>query len=183
MKKVHFFYLAALCLFFSCKKDKSEDTSYHVTCKIDGVAKSFSAATSGIIGTPEAKGIVVIGASTTTATAEGFAFILNEIANENNVSAGTYTDESTKFQLLANYNGSGGSDALDYHAGTEMYKESVMYSTPITDHFKVVVTAIDDKTVRGTFSGDFYLDGDIKGDKISVTEGNFYVQLKLQQLP
>jgi hypothetical protein len=180
MKKWYLFCIVAVCALVSCKKDKDDD-SFHITCKIDGVSKTFNEAIVGIKGTPEAKGIVISGASKLSADAEGFAFILNEIDNENNIAAGTYTDESTTFQLLANYYG--GSDAFDYHAGTEMYAESVHYNTPIVNHFIVAVTSIDNNTVRGTFSGDFYLDGDVKGQKRSVTDGSFYVKLTEQPLP
>ena len=181
MKKVHLFLLASLVCFFSCSKNKNDDSSFHITCKVNGTSKSFNSVINGIKGTAEARGIAISAASAMSSSAEGFAFIVNDITNENEVTPGTYTDQSTTFQLLANYYG--GSDVLDYHAGTEMYLESLHYDKPITNHFQVVISSIEDNKVRGTFNGDFYLNGEIEGEKVSITEGSFYVQLKEQQLP
>ena len=43
---------------------------------------------------------------------------------------------------------------------------------------KIVITAIDSSTVKGTFSGDFYYMGDISGAKKTITNGDFYVPWK-----
>lgn len=174
MKKMYFFYLAALSLFFSCKKDKNDDPgSYHITCKVDGVTTSFNSTALAVIGTEEARGLAVNGGVSMSETTDGFGFVIADI--DHNVTAGTYTDEGTDYSLLGAYHV--GQTDVDYDAGTELRKEAEANNKTITNGFKVIITAIDDKTVKGTFSGDFYPIENLDGDKKTLTEGSFYLPI------
>lgn len=174
MKKVYFFYLAALGLFISCKKDKNDDPgSYHISCKVDGAAKTFNSTALAVRGTADAKGLAINGTSAMTETADAFAFVVSDIETE--VGTGTYTHDGTGYMLLGGYHD--GPLNTDYDAGTELSAEAAANDKTITNHFKVVITSIDNKTVKGTFSGDFYADGNLDGDKKTLTEGSFYLPI------
>lgn len=174
MKKVYFFYLAALCLFFSCKKDKNDDpVSYHITCKVDGVPTSFNSTALAVTGTEEARGLAINGAVSMSETTDGFGFVIVDISRD--VTAGTYTDEGTDYSLLGGYHV--GQTDVDYDAGTELRKDAEANNKTIANGFKVVISAIDDKTVKGTFTGDFYPVENPDGPKKTLTEGSFYLPI------
>lgn len=48
----------------------------------------------------------------------------------------------------------------------------------IANHLKLVITSVDSILITGTFSGDFYLSGDITGTIKTITNGDFDVPWK-----
>jgi hypothetical protein len=66
---------------------------------------------------------------------------------------------------------------MNYLAGTSIYQDQVYYNVTPGQHFVGTITSITDEGIRGSFSGDFYADGDVEqGNLIHVTEGEFYVR-------
>ena len=74
------------------------------------------------------------------------------------------------FQNVANGN--------EYESGQTVADDAATNNSTIANHFKVNITSIDGKTAKGTFSGDFYQDGDVTRNKISITNGEFYVKFQ-----
>lgn len=174
MKKIHLLCLAALCLFLSCKKDKSDDTSYHLTCKIDGASRTFGSLLFGVQVVEETGPALVVTSKTGMAEdADGFMLMIGR--TEGTINATTYTDVQENVTIYGlHYEAS--SD-ITYQNGTDVRAEADRYDRTIANPFRIVITAIDDKAVRGTFSGDLYPDGEIDGTIKTVTEGSFYAPM------
>ena len=85
---------------------------------------------------------------------------------------GQYTDAMTDYTLLSNCTVNG----VEHDAGQTVASEAVINNITITNHFKVNITSITSTTISGTFSGDFYQDGDVvNGTKLTITNGDFFV--------
>jgi len=174
MKKIYLFLLALISLCISCKKDKT-DASYHITCKVDGIEKTFN--TNIVAGKIDdsVHFLMVGGSAAAVNKSGGFGFTILRPGTGPAIGAGTYADSGTGFEMLiSQYEGN---TDLNYEAGTEEYKYAGDYQTPIANHFQVVITSIDANTASGTFSGDVYPDGNIDNGKKTITEGSFYVKL------
>lgn len=173
---------ALLLISYSCNKDKSATpSSYHVTCTVDGVNLNFSARCLAAIqyGSGE-KGLNIGGFNNLSDTASGIGFIITNDPGLDSITTGVYMDTSTIFTVLASYTPNGSaSTASNYTAGTSDYQEAVNSGFTPPAHFKVVITSLTSEAVRGTFSGDFYLN--IVTDhtnKKRVTNGDFYVKIQ-----
>ncbi len=175
MKKILAFCIILAVCSFSCKKE-SKNEDFHITCKIDGESKSFnSVMLSGNLINNDKRGFVITGQSKLSAEADAFGVVIVDPENDKIVTTGTYTDGSSDYQVLATYHQNENNG--DYEAGYEMYNNSVRYSIPIKNNFTITISSLDQNTARGTFSGDFFLDGNLEGNKRTITEGSFYVQL------
>ena len=91
------------------------------------------------------------------------------------VVAGNYTTGGRDFELYAVY--------LDeithiaYVAGLSLAARAKSEGVIINNPFKVTVTELKKFTVRGTFSGDFYEEGDPRGRMVKITDGDFYLKM------
>lgn len=174
MKKIHLLCLAFAFVLFSCKKDdKEENGSFHVTCKIDGVSRSFNTTALAAIAQDDAEGFGIYGTSSSDENAD--RIILMIAGTDNNYTARTYTDQDEDAMIMGVYGEGGATEA--YQAGTDLNAEAVLAGETIANHFKIVITSIDNNTVKGTFSGDVYLDAELDGSKKTITEGSFYVPI------
>jgi len=174
-----FLLLIVAFIFSSCSKGDDGGT-YHITCNVDGAATSFNtAALAHIDVDPSGPGrdIIIHGLTGPSATAGTFGFALNNVPGYDSIKAGVYPDTQTMYEVLASYSGNASSPD-DYEAGTSNYQEAVRAGVTLTNHFTVTITSLTAQTVRGTFSGDFYFNGDVKGAKKSITNGDFYVKLQ-----
>ncbi len=170
MKKTYLLCLALLPLLFSCKKDKDDSNSYHVSFKLDGQAKSYTAFTAGTVTkSDEETSVAIAGTSSATNGEDHFAIAL---FTQEDPKATTYTDNVDNYMLAGLFSPSA---SIEYQAGTILNTEAGSSDIIIKNHFKVTITSIDDKSIRGTFSGDFYLDGDPSKEKKTITDGSFYV--------
>jgi hypothetical protein len=163
----------------SCSKGDDGGT-YHITCKIDGVATSFNtAALAHIDVDPSGPGrdIIIHGLTGGSAIAGTFGFALTNVPGYDSIKAGVYPDTQTKYEVLASYSGNVSSPD-DYEAGTSNYQEAVRAGVVLTNHFTLTITSLNAQAVSGTFNGDFYFNGDVKGAKKSITNGDFYVKLQ-----
>jgi hypothetical protein len=165
-------------LFSSCQKEGSQNNeSFHVTCSVDGKAMSFNGFTFAHIETQAGQQAITInGATGLTADAASVGFVITNAPSGNPITAGTYRDTATKYELLASYapNVSG----IDYVAGTTFYSEAKNAGVTVSNHFTVTISSWTNETVKGTFSGDFYYDGVPAGAKKSITNGDFFVKIQ-----
>jgi hypothetical protein len=165
-------------LFSSCQKEGSQNNeSFHVTCSVDGKAMSFNGfAFAHIEAQAGQQAITINGATGVTADAASVGFVITNAPSGNPITAGTYRDTATKYELLASYapNVSG----IDYVAGTTLHTEAKNAGVTVINHFTATISSWTTESVKGTFSGDFYYDGIPVGVKKSITNGDFFVKIQ-----
>ena len=178
MKRLFTFFTISSILFFSCKKDKA-DESFHLSCKIDGQTASFNTASfAGHLTNEAGTGFTFGGLTAATASGDALGFVIIDMGATEKLGAGTYADSSTKFEILTTF--TTGADGHAYEAGSTVFQQT-NESSDIANHLKVSITSVTNETVRGTFSGDFFLEGDPTGAKKTITNGDFYLKLQEQQ--
>ena len=176
MKKFSFIVFAALILFGSCNKEQVNNTNFHVSFKVDGVDKTFTghvfAHRDTTLGYYE---LSVVGAISSTLYDNYMGFYINNDPSHGNFNSGVYTDTSTAYTVLTTY----AINSVEYEAGQSMALDAVAYGVTIAHHFKVIITSIDNNTIRGTFSGDYYPNMDVRSTtKLNITNGDFYAKFQ-----
>lgn len=175
MKKHLFFAALLLGAFISCKKNNSgSSASYHVTATVNGKAETFNVndvATKVSLG--GATYISITGFVTSSPTGETLSLGLSNNAGGPAIKAGTYADTSTRYEVTGIYQSS---ITQQYLAGSNVFINAQGGGTPLTNHFVLVVTAIDSSSIKGTFSGDYFIAGSPGSDKKTITNGDFYVK-------
>jgi hypothetical protein len=159
-------------MFASCKKSDSGQPANHVSGSVDGAAKSFNYTTSATkVTNGSMNSVSIMG----VADATGTATLNIAVQNFNGpITPGSYIDTvSSKGQIGLNYM----FPALNqvYMGGTAVYFNA---TTAITNHLKVVIASIDSVSVKGTFSGDVFLQGNSSSTKKTITNGDFNVKFK-----
>jgi hypothetical protein len=176
MKKFFILAVSFVVLFSSCKKEKSNN-DYHVSFNVEGVSKKFTGYTFAHI--DSAGGdveLTILGARTTTSYDDYLGIYINNFPGGGNIPAGEYRDNSANFTVLTTFQNL--TNGNEYEAGQTVNDDATQNNITITNHFKVTITSIDGRTARGTFSGDYFKDGDPTGNKVSITNGDFYVKFQ-----
>src|SRR5258706_6787626 len=163
-------------VFGSCSKEHGSDENYHVSFAVDGVSKTYTAhvlahrdTTAGYFS------ITILATNSATSFDNYMGIYLDNSPGHGNFIAGQYADNSTTFTVLTNYT----NNSIEYDAGQSVADDAATYNVTIAHHLKVVITSIDKNTVRGTFSGDHYKDGDVRGTtKLNITNGDFYANVQ-----
>jgi hypothetical protein len=176
MKKITFLVTLLVIFCLSCKKSNNPDSSYFITATVGGTPKSF--ATMPFARTTTGLGftlVTVIGAVSST---EPIAISVGNLPALQPIVAGTYTDTSTSFEVEAAY-AQNSTNGVSYNGGSnEDGSTSGSVNPAIANHFKVVITSITGTTIKGTFSGNLYLNGDPTATALAVTNGSFYVKFQ-----
>ena len=176
MKRTYLLALALILLISSCKKDND---AYYIRCSIEGVARTFNVMTYPIKEPDPATqryGIGSGGLATSDTEGDWFGFWIDNIPSGDEIVAGTYTGTMADFGLLGTF-----TDATaghDWYGGSSVEEDAVTYSVPIANHFTVTIQSIDGNSIKGTFSGDFYADGDPREAKKSITNGEFHLKFR-----
>ena len=162
--------------FTSCKKDNAQQKDFYMTCKIDGVKSDFNAATTGHMIWDAGEKVMSIGGTVDVSTSTLFMGLdISNMPSQDSIVEGAYADNSDRFTVDGIYGKMDGS--MSYMAGTSIYEDQVSNNITPGQHFVVTITSITNEGIRGTFSGDFYANGDVvQGALIHVTEGEFYVR-------
>ncbi len=177
MKKTLALSAVLIGLLFSCKKSNSDSSgSYHITANIDGTAKTFNSSALAVKITSSGFTSLGVGggASPTTTASDVVLINISNIPGGKPIVAGTYTDTSSSFTISCTYTLN---PTSIYMGSTDVTGTGLPYSA-IKNHVKVVISSIDATSVKGTFSGDLYNNGDITGAKKTFTSGDFYVKLQ-----
>ena len=178
MKKIAPFAIAffpLLALFSSCKKS-SPAATYSMTATLSGVPKSFNFTPpiAAISSTGGSTYIVITGIG----SASGGEEMVIQLSNESGggpIIAGTYYDTTQNF--LVSVSCTLNPNAV-YLAGSVVAEFASISGITIVNHLKVVITSISSTAIKGTFSGDFYTNGDPTLAKIPITNGNFYAKFQ-----
>ena len=175
MKKFSVVVLLLFIFLSSCKKDNSGE-DYHVSFTVNGVNKTYKGYAVAHADTISGNiTLTILGGNSATSFDDYIGIYIDNSPTGADINAGQYEDNSSGFTLLTTYSNSG----IDYEAGQSVAEDAVFYNVTIPNHFKVNISSMDGKTAKGTFSGDYYEDGDVQtGTKLSITNGDFYVKFQ-----
>ena len=174
MKKILLFLSLAAIAFSSCHKDKKDD-NYYFSFKADGQDVSFTGYIVAARGTDSIyKTLTILGATSATGTGDYLGIYLANSPGLQEFTTGSYHDVDNQNLLLTTY----GRNSLEYEAGETLAEEAAANSIPLAHNFTLTITALTNKVVEGTFSGDYYIDADpVNGDMVSISEGKFRLRL------
>ena len=166
MKYFTLLFIALSGILGGCKKDKS-DAVPHITATVDGKPISFNVnATAGM----EVLGFwdyfIITGASDSTKT-QSIKITMSPGLSPQYIKTGTYTDTGTLVPISGVLQ-----DGSSYLTGSYIATNA---GSNTYNHFVLHIAALDDKIVRGTFSGDFFING-VNSDKKTITNGDFYIK-------
>jgi hypothetical protein len=175
MKRNHLFVLLLLAVLAGCKKE-SEEEEYFLSFMANGAEKRYTAyVTAGEEVTAGYTTLIILGSVSATATNDYLGIYINNDPGLRGIGTGEYTDASTNFTVLTTHARNG----LDYEAGQTVVMDATYYGVTIPNRFKVTITQRSGDKIRGTFSGDYYEDGDVRfGEKITITNGEFHAKLQ-----
>jgi hypothetical protein len=160
-----FLYVIIACLLFiSCKKDK--DVEHYFKVKINGnwVTYNIALAELGPDLMDDTKtNFLASGRSDDQKTIFDITF---QVDGSNSIGTGTYVygDVVMIFHHMVDFGG----------PNFKSYADSWLDPNP-EPHFTVTLSSIDEKTIRGSFTGN-YLVEDFTDEVINVTEGEFVLQ-------
>lgn len=168
--------ILALTILFSCQKNTSSESNYHVSFTVDGKAVNYTGYVGATFDTASGYiDLTALGANSSTSYDNYFGFYLDNYSGAKSITTGQYVDASTDFTLLGNYTIGG----VEYDAGQTVATDAITNNVTIANHFKVNITSLDRNTIKGTFSGDFFKNGDMSNiSKVSITNGDFYLKLQ-----
>ena len=171
MKKI-ILSMALISVFLSCKKSNSSYSGYHITASVDGSGKTFNTA-------PVATKLTNMGVTQitldgfTTAGGESVSMIIDNAPSGKPIAPGTYIDTTGDFDVALFYTQN---ITTAYAAGSSITAGA---TAAIQNHMKIVITSIDTTTsIKGSFSGDVYLNGDPTAAKKTFTNGDFYLKFR-----
>jgi hypothetical protein len=177
MKKLTILGLLVAISFVSCQKEKDRqdsDNNYHFSFTVDGVKKSYTGYIAAHTDTVSGYvSLTILGAPAVTSFDNYLGIYLDNVPNKGNITVGQYLDLGPNFNLITTYNLNG----VEYESGQSVAEDAITDNITIANHFKLNITSMDKTTIRGTFSGDYFKDGDAKnGTKLNITNGDFYVK-------
>ena len=176
MKKILFIYLVVTCLFASCKKNSPASNS--LTASMNGTNKTFATAALAVKVVRGGLTTIAIGGAVNVGTGEVLNIGIDNSLSGDSIVAGTYSDTSTAFSLSLAYNSP--NSLGGYQGGTSVDGSEYFGSVPVSNHVKLVITSIDNSSIKGTFSGNIYLNRDLTNTPYPITNGNFSMKLALR---
>jgi hypothetical protein len=169
MKKLFILSIALTGLIASCKKSSSTP-SYSMSATVAGTSKNFNVippvaqkVTSGNITTINITGIL------STSTGESMLISLDNSNGGGPIVAGKYADSSSLYNVSGTYIVN---LATQFEAGSLVWNLATGSGVTI-NHFVLNITSINSTSIQGTFSGDFFSNGDPSAAVKSVTNGSF----------
>jgi hypothetical protein len=177
MSRKLFIHVILIVLACSCKKDKQ---SYFIIADVNGNTTLFNENATGYRGFSNALESLQIDGMTegTTNTKQGFEFALSNYPSEQPIMAGTYPDYDSNFILTGTY-----TIGLNqrYYAGKYVAEKAVDSAVVINHPLTVIISSISNGYASGTFSGDFFLEGNPRGEMKSISDGKFSVPVQITE--
>jgi hypothetical protein len=178
MKKIFIYSIAMIALFASCKKS-SPSAPAGISATINGTSKNFnelpSAVKSYLGGVDQ---IEILGG---IASGESIGIsISNDLGGGiDSIVAGTYSDTSTRFSIEVDYLALVGSSFITYSGGT-FVDGSEGPGIPVTNHLVINISSVTSNSIKGTFSGNIYVNGDPSAGAWPVTNASFNLTMTQQ---
>lgn len=162
----------ALALLFTACSKSSGGNGYHITCKIDGVSKSFNYNTDVEKHFDSYEDIFGAAGFSTSSKSSGELILLQV----NTIQGATipltktyYCDTLSTYTLFVNYQVLQPSGSISYNDGAQFF------ISPDTNEFKMTVTSIDSSGIKAIFSGNLYSrDNQGNTTSVTVTDGDLY---------
>jgi hypothetical protein len=177
MKKLSIITILVLTLFgtLSCNK-KNDGDGFYIKFKVNGTTKEYTgyvvAHVDVVSGTAT---LTILGAPSATTFDDYMGIYIANDPSGNNITAGIYEDLSGDFTVLTTY----ASSRIEYEAGQSVAEDAAAGSITIPIHFNAIINSMSDETVKGSFSGSYYADGDVEnGTRLDITEGEFYAEFQ-----
>ena len=170
MKKIYILTLLSVSVLFSCKK--SSPAASHITCTIDGTAKTFNG---GVTATRTVdNGITTISISGINAADNQSSFTISVDNRPGGVTIypGTFSDSTVDFGITGLY-----ATSQYFLAGRQVKQDADIDGVIIANHMKLEITVLDNTSIKGTFSGDFFNSTDMSSKK-TITNGDFYAKFQ-----
>lgn len=178
MRRILTLSLIGWVIFSSCQKETSKavDTNYHITCKVDGQEASFNVgATAYQIDSLGETIIAIAGADAASTSPKVLSLAIISIEPGAAITAREYTDTSTVYGIGSDYIVQNGIE--EYVAGYDLPAIAQQNNVTLANHLKITIKEITDITIRGSFSGDYYLNQDVNANRKTITDGDFYVKI------
>ena len=176
MKKFLLLTTVLLVLFSSCKKSSSSAPS-GVTATLNGKTKTFGAgaiaAKTSVAGITDIE--IIAAVSATTGEAIDLSISNGLTGGMDSIVAGTYSDTSTRFTVDLSYD-QDNTGSTSYDGGTSVGGSQGTGS--VAQHVVITISSITSNSIKGTFSGDVYLNGDPTSTLLTVTSGSFNLALQ-----
>jgi hypothetical protein len=168
--------LLILFSFLSCKKgNDKEDTNFHLSFKVDGASKIYNGnLLAYTILDGEYTTLAICGTPPNTSFDVNLGLYISNFPSKGNIASGQYSDTDTNFYILSKYE----VNSVAHAAGHSVVWDANADNVTIANHLKINITSMDKNTIRGTFSGDYFLGYAKNGKKISITDGDFYIKLE-----
>jgi hypothetical protein len=163
--KLFFLLLLIAPLFFSCKKDSSsDDSSHYFKFKMNGNWITWKEALADVA---VQSGQTSFNFSARNEGATEYVYMLVNPNNGGSLVPGTYTPDNSllKVSYVKRLN------AVDF----TNYSDDA-FGSPADTRYEITVTSITDKTIKGTFKGNYLTNDFNDNDKLNVTEGEFSLQ-------
>ena len=175
MKKLLFTLLAFSIILASCTPD-DPDVNYHVSFTVNGTSKTYTGHVLAHLDTAQGYiTLTIIGAHNPTSFDDNMGIYLNNFPGGGAISAGIHNDNATDKTLLTTYV----NNNISYEAGQSIAQDAVNYGVTIPNHFKLTITSMGSQTIKGTFSGTYYEDGDVQtGTPLEISNGSFFVKFQ-----
>lgn len=176
MKRLTLTAFLFIILFSACKKEHNTEDNFHVNFTQDGVSKSF---TGHVVAHRDTVGnyysLTIIGANTATSFDNYMSIYIDNDPVHGSFTTGEYPDNSPSFSVLSTYT----VNSIEHESGQSVALDAAANGITLAHHFKVIITSIDNNTIRGTFSGDYYKNGDTHSAvKFNITNGDFYAKFQ-----
>ncbi|MGC4035900.1 MAG: hypothetical protein QM764_08055 [Chitinophagaceae bacterium] len=179
MKMIFKLILPLFCLFIvGCAKEYSFEKQlnpFHLNYTVDGVQRKSVFFAAGDFTDPGNGELYIYGVTDSVQNSHSYIFSF-EIVNHSKITVGEYTDADPDVFSAAVYTDS--SNVINYLAGQTILQQAISDGMTINNHFTVNVTSFENHSARGTFSGDFYDNGDPHGKMVKITDGDFYIKMK-----
>lgn len=147
-----------------------------MTATIAGTAQTFNVSPLAISVSNGGLTMVSIeGFSSNSSTTESLAIAWTSTTPGLTFGTGTYYDTVTSYATIGTFVPS---VSQSYVSGSGVTGIAAGSGVTVTNHLKIIITAVDSTSVKGTFSGDFYYMGDITGAVKTITNGDFDVPWK-----
>ena len=159
--KLFFLLLLCVSLFFSCNKDDSDDSGYYFKFKMNGNWITWKEALADLV---TQSGHTEFSLSSRNEGATEYIYMLINPNNGANLVPGIYTPDNSllKVSYVKHLN------ATDF----TNYSDDAFGSPPDT-RYEVTITSVTDKTINGTFKGNYLTNDFNENDKLNITEGEF----------
>ena len=171
MKKITSLYLLILCsLCFSigsCKKDSAKentDSEYYVKFKMNGNLITWK------------DGLAELGADLDDNTKTNFSFVGNNLEHNQMFGISFQVDGSTISQ--GTYSSDDYFMPIDYSTGSGNNMKWYSMQTNQTPYssYTITLSNISNTTIKGHFTGNFLVNDSDENDKVSITEGEFFLK-------